>query len=139
MKQLTSLSPCLTFTHSRCRGDFSSRALAQSCAETLKEASTIATPIVLNALITLLRRFRSRFKVQGSTPKVPLSLYHPYLTAFPNLTDSTQSRPLFRRQSQHDIETRRQFPRSPSALRRVHSAVPPSRNTEWSTSRGPSF
>src|SRR4051794_26750888 len=31
-KDCTSRSPCLSFTHSPCRGDFSSRAFAQSCA-----------------------------------------------------------------------------------------------------------
>ena len=31
MKQFTSRSPCLTLTHSKCRGELSSRALAQSC------------------------------------------------------------------------------------------------------------
>src|SRR5512140_43419 len=51
MKQFTTRSPFLTFTHSRCRGDWSSRALAQSWAGALKAAKTgkaaVNTPNVI--------------------------------------------------------------------------------------------
>src|SRR5882762_6928692 len=43
MKQFTSRSPCLTFTHSRWRGDFSSRALAPSWAVVVIAANAAAT------------------------------------------------------------------------------------------------
>src|SRR6266576_2044975 len=43
MKQFTTRSPCLTLTHSRWRGDFSSRALAQSWAVAVTAASMVAT------------------------------------------------------------------------------------------------
>src|ERR1043166_337847 len=43
MKQLTSRLPCFTFTHSRWRGDFSRRALAQSWAVALKAPSNRVT------------------------------------------------------------------------------------------------
>src|SRR2546427_7423741 len=67
MKQLTSRSPCLTFTHSRCRGDFSSRALAQSCAEAVTPASVAAasTPTIK------FRYIRSRFWSRGLFPLTP--------------------------------------------------------------------
>src|SRR5262245_51901 len=43
MKDFTSRSPCFTVTHSRCRGDFSSRSLAASwAAATPAEASAIS-------------------------------------------------------------------------------------------------
>src|SRR5437899_9610096 len=45
MKQLTSRLPCFSFTHSRWRGDFSRRALAQSWAGALKAPSSRATAI----------------------------------------------------------------------------------------------
>src|SRR6266700_3926984 len=43
MKQFTTRSPCLILTHSRWRGDFSSRSLAQSWAVAVTAASSAAT------------------------------------------------------------------------------------------------
>src|SRR5436190_1437654 len=51
MKLFTSRVPCLIFTHSRWRGDFSSRALAQSWACEVMAARAAATKSLTNRFI----------------------------------------------------------------------------------------
>src|SRR5882672_8714066 len=101
MKQFTSRLPCLTFTHSRCRGDFSSRALAQSWAGTLANAITVAALSIIDNFIAsspvLVVFSCSRSK---SCARCGLN---------PRFTRLTQLPVLLRRESHHDVEPGRQF------------------------------
>src|SRR6185503_5012226 len=63
MKQFTSRFPCLTFTHSRWRGDFSSRALAHSWAWRPTAASVVATKSKMHRFIGF-----AVVRVGGSVP-----------------------------------------------------------------------
>src|SRR5438093_3238566 len=64
MEQLTFRSPCLTSTHSRWRGDFSSRALAQSWAEAVPTASNAAMMGIIVRFMTLHLRCESKHDVE---------------------------------------------------------------------------
>src|SRR6266516_2012201 len=61
MKQFTTRSPCLTLTHSRWRGDFSSRALAQSWAVAVTAASSATTANSIMRFMGFLFGFGFRF------------------------------------------------------------------------------